>query len=45
MRGSRAIHSSLEKAPRTVEEYEQKIVEADAIRLEILKAILDVLNL
>ena len=45
VKGSRAIHSSLEKAPRTVEEYEQKIVEADAIRLEILKVIHDVLNL
>ena len=36
---SRAIHSSLENAPRTAEEYEQKIAEADAVWLEILKAI------
>ena len=42
---SRAIHSSLENTPRTAEEYEQKIAEADAIRLEVLKVIQDVLNL
>ena len=42
---SRAIHSSLENTPRTVKEYEQKIAEADAVRLEILKVIQDVLNL
>ena len=45
VKGSRAIHSSLENAPRTAEEYEQKITEADAVRLEILKVIQDVLNL
>ena len=42
---SRAIRSSLENAPRIAEEYEQKITEADAVRLEILKVIQDVLNL
>ena len=45
VKGSRAIYSSLENAPRTTEEYEQKIAEADAVRLEILKVIQDVLNL
>ena len=42
---SRTIRSSLENAPGTAEEYEQKIAEVDAIRLEILKVIQDVLNL
>ena len=42
---SRAIRSSLENTPGTAEEYEQKIAEADAIRLEVLKVIQDVLNL
>ena len=41
----RAIQSSLESTPGTAEEYEQKIVEADAIWLEVLKVIHDVLNL
>ena len=41
----RAIQSSLESAPRTTKEYEQKIAEADAIRLEVLKVIQDALNL
>ena len=41
----RAIQSSLENTPGTAEEYEQKIVEADAIWLEVLKVIQDVLNL
>ena len=36
---SRAIRSSLENIPRIAEEYEQKIAEADAIQLEVLKAI------
>ena len=45
VKGSRAIHSSLENTPRTTEEYKQKIAEADVVRLEILKAIQDVLNL
>ena len=41
----RPIQSSLESTPGTAEEYEQKIAEADAIRLEVLKVIQDVLNL
>ena len=41
---SRAIRSSLENTPGTAEEYEQKITEADVVRLEILKIIQDVLN-
>ena len=41
----RAIQSSLESTPKTAEEYEQQIAEADAIRLELLKVIQDVLNL
>ena len=41
----RAIQSSLESTPRTAKEYEQKIAEADAVWLEILKVIQDVLNL
>ena len=42
---SRDIRSSLENTPGTAEEYEQKIAEADIVRLEILKIIQDVLNL
>ena len=42
---SRAIQSSPENTPRTTEEYEQKIAEADATRLEVLKIIQDALNL
>ena len=42
---SRTIHSSLENAAGTAKEYEQKIAEADAVWLEILKVIQDVLNL
>jgi len=45
VKGSRAIRSSLENVPETAEEYKQKIAEADVVRLEILKAIQDVLNL
>ena len=41
----RAIQSSLESTPWTAEEYEQKIAEDDAIQLEVLKVIQDVLNL
>ena len=44
VKGSRAIRSSLENTPRTAKEYEQKIAEADVVRLEILKIIQDVLN-
>ena len=42
---SRTIRSSLENAPRTAEERERKIAEANAIRLAILKIIQDVLNM
>ena len=42
---SRTIRSSLENAPGTAEEYEQKIAEANAVWLAILKVIQDVLNL
>ena len=42
---SRAIRSSIENTPGIAEEYEQKIAEADAIQLEVLKVIQDVLNL
>ena len=42
---SRAIRSSLENAPGIAKEYEQKIAEADAVWLEILKVIQDLLNL
>ena len=42
---SRAIRSSLEIVPGTAEEYKQKITEDDVVRLEMLKAIQDVLNL
>ena len=45
VKGSRAIHSSLENIPGTAKEYEQKIAEADVVRLEILKIIQDVFNL
>ena len=41
---SRTIRSSLENAPRTSEERERKIAEANAIRLAKLKMIQDVLN-
>ena len=45
VKASRAIRSSLENVPGTAKEYEQKITEADAIWLEVLKVIQDVLNL
>ena len=45
VKGSRAIRSSLENTPGTAKKYEQKIAEADVVRLEILKVIQDVLNL
>ena len=40
-----AIHSSLEDIPRSAKEDKQQIAEVDAIRLEALKAIQDVLDL
>ena len=45
VREGRAIHSSLEDIPRSAKEDQQQIVEVDAIRLEVLKAIHDVLDL
>ena len=45
LKEGRTIRSSLENTPRTAEEYEQKITEVDAIRLEVLKVIQGVLNL
>ena len=41
----RAIQSSLKSTPGTAKEYEQEIAEADAVRLEVLKVIQDILNL
>ena len=41
----RAIHSSLEDIPVSAEEDKQQIAEVDAIWLEVLKAIQDVLDL
>ena len=45
VREGRAIRSSLEDIPRSAEEDKQQITEVDAIRLEVLKAIKDVLDL
>ena len=45
VREGRAIQSSLESIPGLAEEDKQHIAEADAIRLEVLKAIQDVLDL
>ena len=45
VREGKAICSSLENIPRSAEEDKQQIAEVDAIRLEALKAIQDVLNL
>ena len=39
VREDRAIHSSLEDIPGSAEEDKQWIIEVDAIRLEVLKAI------
>ena len=44
VREGRAIRSSLESIPGSAEEYKQQIVEADAIWLEVLRAIQDVLD-
>ena len=44
MKESRTIHSRLENAPRTAEERERKVAEANVVRLAILKIIQDVLN-
>ena len=45
VREGRAIWSSLENIPGSAEEDKQQIAEADAIRLEVLKAIQDVIDL
>ena len=45
VREGRVIRSSLEGIPGSTEEDKQQIAEVDAIRLEVLKAILDVLDL
>ena len=45
VREGRAIRSSLESIPGSAEEDKQEIAEVDAIRLEVLKAIQDVLDL
>ena len=45
VREGRAIRSSLESIPRSAEEDKQQITEVDAIRLEVLKVIHDVLDL
>ena len=45
VREGRVIYSSLEDIPRSAEEDKQQIVEVDAIWLEALKAIQDVLDL
>ena len=44
VREGRAIRSSLEDIPGSAEEDKQQIAEVDAIRLEVLKAIQDVLD-
>ena len=45
VREGRVVRSSLEDIPRLAEEDKQQIIEVDAIRLEPLKAIQDVLNM
>ena len=45
VREGRAIYSSLEDIPGSAEEDKQQITEVDAIRLEVLRAIQDILNL
>ena len=45
VREGRAIRSSLESIPGSAEEDKQQIAVVDAIRLEVLKAIQDVLDL
>ena len=45
VREGRAIRSSLENIPGSSEGDKQQIIEADAIWLEVLKAIQDVLDL
>ena len=45
VREGRAIRSSLESIPGSAKEDKQQIIEVDAIRLEVLKAIQDVLDM
>ena len=45
VREGRAIRSSLEDIPGSAKEDKQQIIELDAIQLEVLKAIQDVLDL
>ena len=45
VREGRAIQSSLESIPGSAKEDKQQIIEVDAIRIEVLKAIQDVLDL
>ena len=45
VREGRAIRSSLENIPGLAEEDKQQITEIDAIRLEVLKAIQNILDL
>ena len=45
VREGKAIRSSLESIPGSAEEDKQQIMEADAIRLEVLRAIHNVLDL
>ena len=45
VREGRVIYSSLEDIPRLAKEDKQQITEVDAIRLEVLKAIQDALDL
>ena len=45
VREGRAIRNSLESIPGSAKEDKQQIAEADAIQLEVLKAIQDVLDL
>ena len=41
----KAICSSLENIPKSAKEDRQQIIEVDVVRLKVLKAIQDVLNL
>ena len=45
VREGRAIRCSLENIPGSAEEDKQQIAEVDAIKLEVLKAIQDVIDL
>ena len=45
VREGRAIHSSLEDIHGSAKEDEQQIADVDAIQLEVLKAIQDILDL